>query len=175
MGKRHVLERVQRVAAPLSTVSAFFETPDNLERITPPFLNFRILTSGVKMEKGAIIEYRLKMRGIPMGWRTRIDEYVPGERFVDFQEKGPYRYWHHLHTFRAIDGGTELVDRVTYELPFGPLGAVAHAVFVRAELARIFDHRFEVAKELFGDLDGNSRARGVDATPSFLRTSSVVE
>lgn len=172
MGKRFVLERVQRVAAPLSTVSAFFETPDNLERITPPFLNFRILTTGVRMEKGAIIEYRLRMRGIPMGWRTRIDEYVPGERFVDFQERGPYRYWHHLHTFRAVEGGTELVDRVTYELPFGPLGVLARTLFVRAELERIFDYRFEVARSLFGDLDdpGSVRKEAPRPAPSALLT-----
>ena len=147
----YVLERTQVVPCPLSEVFAFFADAANLERMTPPFLGFQIKTPlPIAMSTGTLIDYKISLHGIPMKWRTRIAEYVPGVRFVDEQLKGPYKVWHHTHEFRAVPGGTEVVDRVQYELPFGPLGAIAHALFVRRQLKTIFDHRERTMSQLFG-------------------------
>ena len=93
------------------------------------------------MREGTLITYRLSLRGLPIRWRTRIDVWEPGVRFVDRQLRGPYRFWHHTHTFRAVDGGTMMSDVVHYSLPLGALGRLVHAVAVRGELERIFDFR----------------------------------
>ena len=130
---------------------SFFADAANLERMTPPQLGFTILTpQPIEMKKGARIDYRIKLYGIPMKWKTVIDEYEPDDRFIDVQLKGPYAVWRHTHTFTDVEGGTELGDRVVYELPFGPLGRVVHAAFVRRQLAQIFDYRERVMRELFG-------------------------
>jgi len=132
-------------------VFAFFADAANLERMTPPQLGFTILTpQPIEMKKGAQIDYRIKLYGIPMKWKTVIEEYDPDDRFIDVQLKGPYAMWRHTHTFVDVEGGTQLGDRVVYELPFGPLGRVVHAAFVRRQLAQIFDHRERVMRELFG-------------------------
>ncbi len=142
MTRRWVLERTQLVPRRRDDVFAFFSDAHNLEAITPGFLRFRVVTPGrIALAPGTLIDYRLSLFGVPFSWRTRIEEYVPGERFVDVQLSGPYRRWRHLHTFEDAAGGTLVGDRVEYELPFGPLGAVAHALFVRRSLARIFAHR----------------------------------
>lgn len=157
---RHQLTRSQWVPTPLEEVVGFFEDPRNLEQITPPFLGFRILTEGeIEMRVGALIDYSIRLHGVPLLWQTRIDEYVPMERFVDFQVKGPYRYWNHLHTFSREDGGTRIEDCVDYELPLGPLGTVAHALFVKRQLKTIFDYRYRVIEKRFGlDERGTSQA-----------------
>jgi ligand-binding SRPBCC domain-containing protein len=93
------------------------------------------------MRPGALIEYRLKLHRVPVRWLTRIEEWEPGERFVDVQVEGPYRLWHHTHTFEARNGGTIVRDDVRYALPLGPLGELAHRLFVRRDLERIFDFR----------------------------------
>jgi ligand-binding SRPBCC domain-containing protein len=143
MARRHVLVRTQRLHLPRAAVFAFFADARNLEAITPAFLRFRIATPGtIAMAPGTLIEYRLSLFGIPFRWVTRITALEPGLRFVDVQLRGPYRFWEHTHRFEDAPGGGTLVhDRVEYELPFGPLGSLAHAVFVRRALARIFDHR----------------------------------
>ncbi len=147
----YVLERSQRVTTPRAEVFAFFADAANLERMTPPQLGFTILTpQPIAMKKGAQIDYRIKLYGIPMKWKTVIDEYDPDDSFIDVQLKGPYAIWRHTHTFADVEGGTELGDRVVYELPFGPLGRVVHAAFVRRQLAQIFDYRERVMRELFG-------------------------
>ena len=144
MARRHVLERTQVVPLPRDEVFAFFADARNLEAITPSFLRFRIVTAGpIAMAAGALIEYRLSLFGVPFSWRTRIETFEPGVRFVDVQLRGPYRRWRHLHAFDDAPGGTRVTDRVEYELPLGPLGALAHGLFVRGALARIFDHRRE--------------------------------
>lgn len=140
----HVLERVQVVPRPVSEVFEFFARAENLEAITPPFLRFGFISQlPIEMRQGAIIEYRLRLHGAPIRWRTLIESWEPGVRFVDLQVRGPYRLWRHLHEFREVPGGTEVRDRVEYQLPFGPLGQVVHGLFVRKMLARIFDHRRE--------------------------------
>ena len=147
----HVLEREQRIPAPPERVFPFFEDARNLEAITPPFLGFRVTTPApIDMRPGARIEYRLKLHGVPVRWRTRIEQFDPPHMFVDLQTSGPYRLWHHTHVFEPDGrGGTLMRDRVRYALPFGPLGELAHLAFVRRDLRRIFDFRQEkVAAEL---------------------------
>ena len=147
----YVLERSQVVPKSRDEVFPFFADAANLERITPPFLGFKILTpQPIEMKPGTLIDYRIKLQGIPMKWKTLIEEFQPNEKFIDVQLKGPYARWHHTHTFRDVPGGTEVGDRVEYELPLGPLGKVAHAAFVKRQLTTIFDYRAQVMRELFG-------------------------
>lgn len=147
----HRLERVQIFPRPLDEVFPFFADARNLERITPGFLRFRIV-SGLPLEivPGTLIDYRLRLFGIPFDWRTRIETFEPGVGFTDVQVRGPYRRWHHEHRFWAVDGGTLMRDRVDYALPLGWVGRPAHALFVRASLERIFDHRRRVMADLLG-------------------------
>jgi ligand-binding SRPBCC domain-containing protein len=120
---------------------AIFEDSRNLERITPPWLNFRIDTPGVVIREGAVIDYTIGWMGIPMRWRTVIEEYRPPEHFIDIQARGPYKAWRHRHLFREVEGGTLVADHVDYELPLGPLGLLAHSLLVRRQLVSIFRYR----------------------------------
>lgn len=148
---RHLLERSQHVPRPRPEVFAFFADAHNLERITPGFLRFRILTPPpIAMRPGAVIDYRLSLFGLPFRWRTEIEAFEPEARFVDVQRSGPYRLWRHTHTFEDAPGGTLVADRVEYELPLGRLGELAHAAVVRRQLRAIFDHRARVIGELLG-------------------------
>jgi ligand-binding SRPBCC domain-containing protein len=144
------LERAQLVRRPRADVFAFFADPRNLERITPPFLGFRILTPPpLVMRAGLLIDYRISLHGLPLRWRTRIDAYDPPYAFTDVQLAGPYRRWVHRHEFVEVPEGTEVRDHVDYAMPFGPLGALARRIFVRAQLEAIFDFRHAaIAKEL---------------------------
>lgn len=140
-----ILQRVQILPRPRDEVFAFFEDARNLEAITPPFLRFRVVTPGpIAMRAGALIEYRLSLFGAPFGWQTEIEIYEPTRRFVDRQLRGPFRVWRHTHEFEDVAGGTRMADHVEYELPLGPLGDIAHALFVKRTVAKIFDYRAEV-------------------------------
>jgi len=144
------LEYEQLVHKPLSEVFQFFSEAQNLQRLTPEFLHFEILTPlPITMGVGTLIDYRIRLAGVPMRWRTRIEEFIPEQRFVDVQLEGPYKKWHHLHEFVAVDGGTLVRDRVTYQLPFGPLGVAARALVVRHTLRKIFDFRREAIASFF--------------------------
>jgi ligand-binding SRPBCC domain-containing protein len=153
----HELTAAQTLPLPLRTVFAFFERPENLEAITPPFLRFRIVSPRpVEMKQDAIIDYRLRIRGVPVRWRTRITRYQPPHRFVDEQISGPYRRWVHEHTFEpaTLPGGGEATiirDRVTYELPRLPLRALVHRLLVRPDLERIFDYRADAVERALRD------------------------
>jgi ligand-binding SRPBCC domain-containing protein len=131
-------------------VFGFFADAFNLEAITPPWLRFRVVTPGpIEMRPGTLIEYRLRLHGVPIRWLTRIEAWEPGVRFADVQVRGPYRAWHHTHTFEPHAGGTLVRDAVRYSLPLGQLGRLAHSAFVRRDLERIFDFRHaEVARRL---------------------------
>ena len=147
----HRLERTQLVPRPRAEVFAFFADPWNLERITPAFLRFRILTPPpLEVKAGALIDYRLSLFGLPFGWRTVIEAWEPGVRFVDRQLRGPYRRWHHSHLFEDAPGGTRMTDRVEFELPLGPLGELARVLLVDRQLAAIFDHRRQAIGRLLG-------------------------
>lgn len=155
-----VLKRIQLVSLPLAEVFDFFARAENLEALTPPFLKFGFVTPlPIEMREGTLIDYKLRLYGIPLRWRTRIDEWVPGVRFVDSQIAGPYRLWRHLHEFKAVPGGTEVRDRVDYALPFGNLGKAIHALFVRRLLGRIFDYR-EARMSMLRPLPGGTAERG---------------
>ena len=147
--KLHTLSREQFLDRPPAEVFPFFADARNLEAITPPMLGFRVMGEGpIEMRAGALIQYRLRLRGLPLDWLTRIDEWEPGARFVDSQLAGPYRLWHHEHSFEEREGGTLMRDVVHYALPAWPLGELARPI-VRRDLEEIFDHRREaVAKAL---------------------------
>jgi ligand-binding SRPBCC domain-containing protein len=147
---RHLLAREQLVPRPRPQVFAFFADAANLERLTPPTLRFSIRTSPpINMQTGATIDYRLSLFGVRFRWRTIIELFEPESRFVDVQAAGPYALWRHLHEFIEAPGGTRIRDCVEYELPLGPLGELAHALFVRRQLEHIFDYRRRVIEEVF--------------------------
>ena len=126
----------------------FFAEAANLETITPPWLRFRILTPPpLRIQNGTLIDYQLRVRGLPLRWRTRITAWEPPHRFVDEQLRGPYRLWVHEHTFDARDGGTLVRDRVRYAVPFDPL---VHSWLVGPDIERIFRFRREALIERFG-------------------------
>lgn len=148
---RHRLERRQFLAQPLAVVFDFFARAGNLERITPPWLRFELLTpEPVRMRVGAEIDYRLHLHGVPVRWRSRIEEWEPGVGFVDRQISGPYRLWHHRHRFERSGNGTIVADDVHYALPLGALGGIAHRLFVSRDLERIFDYRRQAVSRLLG-------------------------
>ena len=144
-----MLERSQRLELPAERAFEFFTDASNLEAITPPWLDFKVVTPApVEMREGVLIEYRLKLHRLPVRWRTRIVSWDPPVRFVDIQLRGPYALWEHTHGFEP-DGEQAVVirDRVRYALPFGALGRLAHAAFVRRDLERIFDYRQRAVAE----------------------------
>ena len=126
------------VARPRAEVFAFFAEPRRLAEITPPWLAFTIVGTPPVMAAGAVLDYRIRWFGLPLRWRAFIREYDPPVRFVDVQVRGPYGRWEHRHLFVEADGGTWIEDRVTYRLPFGPLGRLAHALVVRRQLDAIW-------------------------------------
>jgi ligand-binding SRPBCC domain-containing protein len=147
----HRLERQQIVPAPLDTVWAFFATPDNLNDITPADLHFEIVHGGGRqMYVGQLIEYRVQfMPLLKSRWLTEIAHLEEKVSFVDEQRLGPYRFWYHRHHFETVPDGTRIVDQVTYELPFGPLGDLVHALWVGPRLTYIFDTRREKVATIF--------------------------
>jgi ligand-binding SRPBCC domain-containing protein len=146
----YTLKRELRVRHSLPEVFEFFSRAENLERITPPWMRFRILTPPpIEMKPGTTIAYALRVRGIPLRWLTEIERWNPPYEFVDFQAKGPYQLWHHTHRFSEVEGGTSIVDIVHYALPFGPLGRLIHRLQVARDLERIFDYRAHRIQALF--------------------------
>lgn len=145
-----VLVREQLIRADPASVFDFFADAHNLEAITPAWLHFGIRTPGpIEMSRDTRIEYRLRLAGLAFSWRTRIDAWEPGARFVDTQEAGPFALWEHEHRFERFASGVHMLDRVTYRLPGGSVGRVAAGFAVRAALNAIFDHRYEAIAERF--------------------------
>jgi ligand-binding SRPBCC domain-containing protein len=137
---------------PRIEVFAFFADAKNLERITPSFLAFRILTpTPLEMRSGTVIDYRVGLRGLPMKWRSKITTWEPPARFVDVQVRGPYREWTHTHTFEERDDGTLVIDSVHYSLR-GPsfIGRLVNSLLVAPDLTRIFTFRHEALEDAFG-------------------------
>lgn len=161
----HRLERTQRIAWPLAEVFAFFSDAANLEAITPGFLRFRIITPlPIEMRPGARIDYSLSLFGVRLRWRTRITVWEPGVRFVDEQESGPYALWRHTHSFAPDGNATIMRDTVEYALPLGPLGSLAHLLFVRRTVGAIFDHRARVIDRLLGPTAATTTGHSAAAT-----------
>jgi len=126
----------------------FFSDATNLDVLTPPWLHFQIVTpSPIVMQVGTLIDYRLRIRGLPVRWRTRINAWEPPHRFLDEQIRGPYRQWIHEHTFDPCDGGTLARDVVQYSVPFD---ALLHGGLVRPDIERIFEFRSEALRRRFG-------------------------
>ncbi len=135
---------------PLEKVFGFFKKPENLDSVTPQNLGFKILTPcPISMEKGTVIDYTIHLYGLPMTWQTVITDYNPPYSFTDSQVKGPYQTWIHTHQFAAQEGGTLMTDEVQYSVPFGPFGEIAHILFVKKQIKRIFDYRKKVIEEVF--------------------------
>ncbi|TVQ60095.1 MAG: CDP-paratose 2-epimerase [Phycisphaerales bacterium] len=154
--KTHLLEAETRLPRPIDEIFPFFADAQNLERLTPAMLNFRIVTpTPIEMREGALIDYRLRVRGVPIKWRTRINVWEPPYRFVDEQIKGPYRLWLHEHTFEADGDHTICRDRVEYAVPFD---FIAHKLLVKRDVENIFAYRERVLRDIF------PAQRGVGAT-----------
>lgn len=133
---------------PLDEVFPFFADAFNLQILTPEFLNFRVVTPApIEMHVGTTIDYQIRLHGIPIGWKSLISAWEPPFRFVDEQVRGPYKFWHHEHTFEVRDGGTLIRDDVHYGVPGGWL---AHTLLVRRDLAAIFKYRAEKMRAQFG-------------------------
>ena len=135
----------QFIPAKREHVFPFFSEAKNLEEITPPLLNFKVLKMSTDtIQSGTLIDYRLKIHGIPVGWQTEILDWQPISKFTDTQLKGPYTKWHHTHEFFDLAGGTLMTDLVRYKLPLGPLGWVVAGSFVAKDVKQIFLHRKKV-------------------------------
>ena len=141
--KVRILERTQKVPRPVGETFRFFSDPHNLQRLTPAFLNFKFLVPPPEVVRpGTVIDYQIKLYGVPVHWRTRIEVVEAPKKFVDMQEKGPYALWRHSHCFKDVGAGaTEMKDRVEYAMPLGPLGEIAYHLFVARSLAQIFEFR----------------------------------
>jgi ligand-binding SRPBCC domain-containing protein len=150
--RTHIFQREQllRGATP-ADVFPFFADARNLEAITPPLLRFRVVTPDpIEMRVGTLIQYRLRLHGVPVSWLTSIQAWEPPHRFVDVQVRGPYALWHHTHTFTATAEGTLMRDTVRYAIGCGPLGGLADRLLVRRDLRTIFDFRGQQVARMVG-------------------------
>lgn len=153
MKQNYVFESQLWLPAPPEEVFEFFSKAENLQRITPSWLNFEFLTPlPIEIKQGSLIDYRLKLFGIPIHWKTEIAAWEPPNRFVDSQIKGPYQTWIHTHRFESIKGGgTMMTDRVEY-MPKGSLLApLLDRLFVRRNVEKIFEYRREEILRIFAD------------------------
>ena len=158
------LRREQLLPAPPEKIWHFFSDAGNLRNITPKHMGFNVTSGTLPQEvyPGQIITYTVSpILSIPLFWMTEITAVEKNRFFVDEQRRGPYSLWHHQHLFEARADGTLMTDLVHYELPFGPLGTLAHALFVKAQLQKIFDFRAEAVGKEFG---GNTRSDKVELT-----------
>lgn len=155
----HILKRELTLDLSLDEVFEFFADAGNLELITPPELNFKVVTPmPIEIRKGTLIDYKVGLYGIPMGWQTEITAWEPPFRFVDTQLKGPYKQWIHTHTFTELGPSKTLIaDEVRYRLPFEPLGDLGHFI-IRMQLDRIFDYRQRKVAEML--MPGSGRKVG---------------
>lgn len=149
---KHRLYREQQLNCDIETAWDFFSCPKNLSKITPKDMGFTVLTdyNSEQITEGMVIDYIVSpLLKVPLKWRTRITHVEPNKSFIDFQEKGPYKYWNHFHEFIPNKDGVLMKDTVDYELPYGFLGKIAHRLFVKKKLAHIFDFRYSVLEKLF--------------------------
>ena len=145
-----VFQQTIFVKAPIEKVFEFFSDAKNLEFITPPLLQFKILDQNTPtIQKGTIFTYKLKIHGVPIKWKTLIEEWEPHSYFVDSQMKGPYKKWHHTHRFQATHDGTLVEDTVLYRLHFGYLGQLLTGRWVRRDIEKIFSFREKMIASIF--------------------------
>jgi ligand-binding SRPBCC domain-containing protein len=154
MSSVYKIKKAQTFPISISQAWDFFSSPDNLPKITPPDLGLTITSDSPgngKMYTGQIIEYTVKpVLGIPQYWMTEITHVEHEKFFIDEQRVGPYSIWHHQHLFKETGNGIEMTDIIHYKLPLWILGDIANSLFVKNQLAKIFDYRFKKAEELFG-------------------------
>ena len=152
--KIYHLKRTQFLPISLSHAWEFFSSPNNLSKITPEHMGFKILyiSGGDKSYAGQIIRYHVSiLPGIKTHWVTEITQVKEPDYFIDQQRFGPYALWHHQHHFKEVPGGVEMMDEVNYALSLGLLGRLAHFIFVGREVNRIFDHRYKVLEDYFAE------------------------
>lgn len=152
----HTLRREQVLDGTPAAVFPFFADARNLEAITPPLLRFRMVTPDpVPMGTGTFLQYRLRVRGVPLRWDTLIQDWEPPVRFTDVQVRGPYALWHHTHEFEDLgEGRTRMRDTVRYAIPLGPLGELARRALVARDVEAIFDFRARRVPELLAGAAG---------------------
>lgn len=151
-GRIWKITAIQCLHRPLEEVFPFFADAFNLEKLTPEFLNFKVLTPRpINMQSGCVIKYQLKVHHIPIKWKTTILEYDPPHKFVDTQDSGPYTLWHHTHTFESIDEGraTKCTDTVLYKPKGWILAPLINKYFVQRDVHSIFEYRFKKLEEIF--------------------------
>lgn len=151
MAKSYILRRRHWVTQPIEATFEFFSRAENLQALTPPWLEFRMVDAPKQMHAGSLIRYEMRVHKIPVRWTTQITAWNPPHGFVDIELSGPYAMWHHEHNFFAERGGTTIEDNVRYALPFGVIGQMARWMFVRRDLENIFDYRARKLRELFGE------------------------
>lgn len=151
--KKYTLKREQVIHSNMEEVWSFFSTPINLAKLTPPNIKFEVITDPLPetITTGVQFQYKIRVNGINMEWHSEIQDVIPQKQFADYQLKGPYKYWKHVHSFEEMEDGKVLMtDVVTYALPMGILGQFAHWLFVKRQLKGIFDYRIKVVDEVFG-------------------------
>lgn len=151
----HQLKRQQQLNCDIKTAWKFFSSANNLSEITPKDMNFVVRTqlSDDEIYEGMLIDYYVSpLLGIKLKWQTEITEVNFQKSFTDFQKKGPFKLWNHFHEFILNDKGVLMIDTVSYELPFGFLGEIAHSVMVKKKLEHIFDYRFKILEETFNKI-----------------------
>ena len=149
----HKLVYHQQINANLDTVWKFFSGANNLQVITPDYMNFKVTSGDLADEiyPGMIITYKVSpVMNVPLYWMTEIVHVVPRKLFVDEQRRGPYKLWHHQHHFEEKDSGVLMTDIVHYQLPLGFLGEIARSLFVKKQLQEIFEYRVKKLDEIFG-------------------------
>jgi ligand-binding SRPBCC domain-containing protein len=140
----------QKITAPIERTFTFFSDAKNLERITPPWLHFQVVgMSTPTITEGTLIDYRLRIRGIPLRWQSRIESWRPNEMFVDTQTRGPYALWHHTHRFEKVGTETVMRDEIRYRMRGGWLSDLLAGSFVRRDIERIFTYRRIEIQKLF--------------------------
>jgi ligand-binding SRPBCC domain-containing protein len=145
----HSLTHSITVPFDIDETFSFFNRPENLSKVTPKSLHFYMMTPPpITMQVGAVFDYSIRLGVIPLHWRSLITEYRPPFEFVDIQLKGPYKFWHHRHSFESVDGGTKVTDTVHYDLGFGVFGKVINYLVVRHQLASIFSFRDSISENI---------------------------
>ena len=144
------INKTQFIEKPIDVVFSFFSKPENLEKITPQYLHFEILNdSPIHMKEGLVINYKMKIRKIPVKWSSVIKSYNPPFSFIDEQIKGPYAFWYHEHKFIKEKGGTRVDDCIKYKIPFGFFGRLVNKLWVANDLEEIFNFRKNTINDIF--------------------------
>jgi ligand-binding SRPBCC domain-containing protein len=149
----YTFKRTQIIKANLEEIWDFASNPANLQKITPQYMGFEIITQDLpeKMYEGMIIAYRVSpLWGLKMNWTTEITHVKEHKYFIDVQQEGPYRFWHHEHHFEETKDGVLMIDILTYKPPFGFLGIIANKLIIESKLNQIFEYRKKKMEEIFG-------------------------